>query len=117
MTSAESSLTALTRYQVRLSGSTVRTPVSNVLTTSGKTVSISCAITPNWTPSFSTAADFTTSVNSGASWIISSWFLYSKFLTWIWLIASSQPHSDVDDSADYRANMVRAFTKKAVDAC
>ena len=32
-------------------------------------------------------------------------------------ISTSGMNSDVHASADYRANMVRAFTKKAVDAC
>ena len=45
--SADSSLIALTIYQVRLSGSTDLTPVSSVFTTSGRIVSISCAITPS----------------------------------------------------------------------
>ena len=40
---AESSLTALTRYQVRLSGSTVLTPVLCVLTTSGRTSGSECS--------------------------------------------------------------------------
>ena len=87
--SAESSLTALTRYQVRLSGSTDLTPVSSVFTTSGRIFSISCAITPSWMPFLSTTAVLTTSVNSGLSTLISSSVLYSKFLTCIWFILSS----------------------------
>ena len=32
-------------------------------------------------------------------------------------ISSSKMNSDIHASADYRANMVRTFAKKAVDAC
>ena len=89
-TSADNSLTALIKYQVRLSESTVFTPVDEVFTHSGNIFSNSCAITPICIPSFSTTADSTTSSNSGLSLIISSFVLYSKFLTCIELSASKQ---------------------------
>ena len=67
-------------YQVRLSGSTVWTPVDWVSTNSGRTFAISCAITPNCRPSFFTTAAFGLSKST-----ISSSVLYSKLRTCIWL--------------------------------
>ena len=64
-----------------LSGFTDLTPVVSVWTTSGKTSSISCAITPTWIPFLSIAEWVGSSV-------ISSLVLYSKFLTFILLIFS-----------------------------
>ena len=90
MTFADNSFIAFIKYQVRLSGFTVLIPVDFVITHSGKTVSNSCAITPNCKPSLLTTADFTTSANSGLSIIISSSVLYSKFFTWI-LFRASKP--------------------------
>ena len=84
LTLAVSSLTALTRYQVRLSGLTDLTPVSSVLTKSGRICSISCAITPNCRPSF-----FTTAASGLSKSTISSKVLYSKLRTCIWFILSS----------------------------
>ena len=46
-TLADNSLTALTRYNIRLSGFTLNAPVFNCVTVSGKTCCISCAITPS----------------------------------------------------------------------
>ena len=69
---------------MRLSGLTERHPVDSVLTTSGKIFCISWAITPSCTPSLSIAAC------DGNVESTSSGFLYSKFLTCIWLILSKQ---------------------------
>jgi len=63
----DSSLTAFTKYQVKLSGLTVLTPVVCVSTTSGSTSSISCAITPSCCPVGFLPIESTTSFNSGLS--------------------------------------------------
>ena len=60
---------ALIKYQVRLLGSTDLTPVDSSVTTSGKIVSISCAITPIWIPDFSIAECFGNSVISSSFYI------------------------------------------------
>ena len=81
---ADSSLTALIRYHVRLSAFTLNAPVLNCVTVFGKTCCISCAITPSWDPSW-----LTTTASGFSKSVISSTVLYSKLRTCICFILSS----------------------------